>query len=290
MLAPGGEIDQPGPVADFALASLRAWPEFVRELEQESGVVIDYRASGALEVALHDAEAATLDAKAARQANFGIRSDTASHSGWYARHYPDDALVDPRHVTAALLTACRRRGVTLHENEPVLDISPLGHSVRTAQGEYEDSGVLIAAGAWSSRLFPGLTRTMPIRGHLISWSLAPGLLTPILRNGHTYLLQRRSGVLIAGVTTENVGFDRALDPAAIETVRSGAVRLLPELGPRPPENRWNGFRPGIEAPGPEIRHIEGTSIWTAFGHYRNGILLAPETATRVAAMLAGTLA
>jgi len=285
MLAPGGEIDQPGPVADFALASLRAWPEFVRELEEESGTVIDYRASGALEVALNDAEAAALDAKAAHQAKFGIRSEASSHSGWYARHYPDDALVDPRHVTAALLIACRRRGVEIHENEAVLDISPLGRSIRTAQGEYEDSGVLVAAGAWSSRLFPGLTRTMPIRGHLISWPLTPGLLTPILRNGHTYLLQRRSGVLIAGVTTEHVGFDRTLDPVSVETVRSGAVRLLPELGLQSPTERWNGFRPGIDANGPEIRRIEGTSIWTAFGHYRNGILLAPETATRVAAML-----
>ena len=84
MLAPGGEIDQPGPVADFALASLRAWPEFVRELEQESGVVIDYRASGALEVALHDAEAATLDAKAAwfqrhRQIIAAAEYDSSGH-------------------------------------------------------------------------------------------------------------------------------------------------------------------------------------------------------------------
>lgn len=286
MLAPGGEIDQPGPAADFAIASLRAWPEFVRELEQESDAVIDYRASGALEVALNDTEAVVLNAKAARQAEFGIRSEASSHHGWYARHYPDDAVVDPRDVTRALLAGCRRRGVLIHENEAVLDISSGGRVIRTAQGDYAASGVLICAGAWSSQLFPGLTRTVPIRGHLISWSLAPGLLTPILRNGHTYLLQRRSGVLIAGVTTENVGFDRTLDPAAIETVRCGAVRLLPALGSLEPGDRWNGFRPGIEASGPEIRRMEGTSIWTAFGHYRNGILLAPETAARVAAMLA----
>ncbi|MES1260759.1 MAG: glycine oxidase ThiO [Acidobacteriota bacterium] len=284
MLAPGGELDRASPVADLCLRSLRAWPEFAAALEQEAGAPIDFRRSGAIEVAFDEAEAGILNEKAAAQAELGIRSEPATHLGWPARFYPDDAVVDPRDVTAALLTACRRRGVRLHEHEPVLAVAPDGKSVFTAQGEYSDTGVLIAAGAWSSGLLPGLPRTIPVRGHLISWTLAPGVLEPILRHGHTYLLQRRSGVLIAGASMERVGYDRALDEAAVERIRKNAARLLPALGALPPDDRWIGFRPGIEGEVPAIGQIAGTAIWTAFGHFRNGILMAPETALRIASM------
>ncbi len=290
MLAPGGEIEAESPLAEFSLSSLRAWPAFVDELERESGVSIDFRRSGAVEVAYDDAEAAVLHSKAERQAGIGIRSEPTTHLGQAARFYPDDALVDPRTVTAALLEACRRRGVVLAEHEAVLAVSPDGKSVETAEGRYEDAGVLIAAGAWSSGLLRGAPRTMPVRGHLISWVRKPGELGPILRHGHTYLLQRRSGVLIAGASTEQVGFDRAIDEAAVEEIRANAARLWPALGHDAPVERWNGFRPAIEGDGPVIGRLSGDgasgdSVWGAFGHYRNGILMAPETASRILSML-----
>ncbi len=285
MLAPGGEIDGPSPLVAPALRSLRLWPGFVQQLEEESGVNIDYRRPGGMEVALDDAEASLLAEKATRQAALGIRSEAATFEGRAAQFYPDDAMVNPRDITRALLIACRNRGVVLLEHEPVLAIDPTGTSVRTACGVYSDAGVLLTAGAWSSALLPEAPRSFPVRGHLISWSLPPGLLDPILRNGHTYLLQRNSGTLVAGVSAELVGFERAIDDVAVETIRQNAVRLLPVLGSLPPGDRWNGFRPGIDAGGPAIGRIAGTAVLTAFGHYRNGILLAPDTAEQISGLI-----
>jgi glycine/D-amino acid oxidase-like deaminating enzyme len=275
MLAPGGEIDADSPLVAPAMRSMQLWPDFIGELQNESGIQIDYRVCGGLELAPDDE-------KASRQSALGIRSEDATHNGLPARFYPDDAQVNPRDVTRALVTACRRRGVLFHEHEPVLAVSPDGEGVRTGQGEYRDTGVILTTGAWTSQLLPKTPRALPIRGHLISWSLTPGLLGPILRLGHTYLLQRNSGVLVAGVSTELVGFERAIDEAAAETIRQNAVRLLPELSTLAPVERWNGFRPGIEANQPFIGKIEGTAAIASYGHYRNGILLAPDTALRVA--------
>ena len=72
--------------------------------------------------------------------------------------------------------------------------------------------------------------------------------------------------------------------AAVDNIHLRAARLLPALGSLTVEDYWNGFRPGLAggAEGPVIGRIPGTSIWTAYGHYRNGILLAPETASIVA--------
>jgi glycine/D-amino acid oxidase-like deaminating enzyme len=52
---------------------------------------------------------------------------------------------------------------------------------------------------------------------------------------------------------------------------------------------WNGLRPAIatadgEPGAPLIGRVEA-KLWAAFGHYRNGILLAPETARLVASQI-----
>jgi glycine oxidase len=279
MLAPGGEYKESSEVARMALESLRLYPEFVRELEAESDLSIDFRQCGAIEAGDENA----LALRASEQAALGIASNPFAYRGRTARFYPDDALVDPRQVTKALAEACRRRGVELREREAVTRVLNDGRGVETAGGVHEDDGVLIAAGAWSSSLFPGLPKTMPVRGHLIAWKKQRGLLAPILRDRGTYLLQRTSGWLIAGSTTEHAGYDRGIDEDAVEDIRRRAMALLPELGDDPPDERWNGFRPGIEGNAPEIGRVEGTRVWKAFGHYRNGILLAPVTADRIAA-------
>ena len=286
MLAPGGEVAEDTPHARMALESLHLYPQFVAELVETTGVPIDYRRSGALEIALTDEEAASLEARSHKQTQLGIRSHTASRAGAVsARFYPDDAIVNPRDVTAALHKACVAAGVAIRINEPILEILPQGRGVRSAQGTYLDDSVLLAAGAWSSPLWHDLPASIPVRGHLIAYAAHRGLLASILRHRQTYLLQRSSGSLIAGTSTEHVGFNRELDEGIIADISRRASSLLPELATLKPVERWNGFRPGIEGDEPLIGRIDGTALWTAFGHYRNVILLAPETARRIAELV-----
>jgi len=80
-----------------------------------------------------------------------------------------------------------------------------------------------------------------------------------------------------------VGFDRALDRAAAAGIHARAVRLLPRLASLTPSDAWLGFRPGIESGEPAIGRVEDSALWLAYGHYRNGILLAPATAERITA-------
>jgi glycine oxidase len=281
MLAPGGEIDSNTSLAKMAVRSLGMYPEFVRELEEESRVAVEYRRCGGIEVAMDDAGLEGLTRKSARQAAIGIASEPCRYRDWEARFYPDDAIVDPRTVNAALLKVCRQRGIVIHEHEPVTAVLANGSGVRTAQGEYLSDQVLIAAGAWSSTLLPGLPRVFPVRGHLVRFDMEPRLLTTIVRSGHTYLLQRESGALIAGSSTEDAGFDRTLDAAIAGDIHQRAAKLLPALARVAPTECWNGLRPATDS-GPVLGQFGETAIWTAYGHFRNGILLAPDTAQTIA--------
>ncbi len=284
MLAPGGEIESDNEAARLAVRSLAAFAAFVTELQAESGIAIDFQQDGAVELAFTEQEAAALEQKAKVQAGLGIPSVPIARDGaLYARFYPEDALVNPRDVTAALRVACERRGVQFLEDTPVLGLLDDG-TVQIAAGTLQADEVLVTTGAWTTALLPQ-AGVLPVRGHLISYGTIARQFAGILRHGHTYLLQRDTGEFLAGATREEVGFNRSLDPAAISDLQARAETLLPSLTGLDLKEYWNGFRPGIAGDIPWIGRIRGR-ISGAFGHYRNGILLAPETARIIAELLA----
>jgi glycine/D-amino acid oxidase-like deaminating enzyme len=287
MLAPGGEVAGRTGWAEFAVESLALYPAFVAELENETGLTIDYRCCGAMEIARTEAEWQDLLARRAVQSELGIRAEIVD-GGLF---YPGDGLVDPRDVTRALRCACQKRGVRILEQTRVLAIRVAAArvDVETAGGVLFGSAAVLAAGAWSGALPVfgedgriAIPASFPVRGHLLGYALEPGSVGPILRQGHTYVMQRSSGFTIAGTSSEQVGFDRTLDPQIVADIRARAEELLPRLRSAAEPTAWLGFRPATEGYEPAIGRVGNTCLWLAYGHYRNGILLTPATARRVA--------
>lgn len=291
MLAPGGEFAERSPWAALAIESARLYPAFVAELCEESGLPIDYRACGAVEYLEDEAAWQELLHRAAIQAATGIPSQRASGRSLF---YPDDAVVDPVDVMRALREACQRRGVEIRENSPIRALRPEGSAVRAIleNGAIEAGAAVLSAGAWSSAIQVRgvvLPTAFPVKGHLIGYDMQPGAIGPILRRGHTYLFQRSNGFVVAGTSSERVGFDRRIDPETARDIGRRAAALSPAPLPTQPARCWIGFRPGVDAPEPQVRRVEGSSLWLAYGHYRNGILLAPVTALRVASEISASL-
>ena len=215
-----------------------------------------------------------------------------------AMFYPHDSIVDPRELMKALGVACRRTGVWIAEQEQAQSLQVMERQVcvRTAASTRMAAAVVLAAGAWSTEIplkGPGSAaappRAYPVRGHLVGFRAAPGRLGPILRHGHTYLLQRGSGEIVAGTTEETVGFNARLDEARIADITGRAAALLPLLAAVPRESAWNGFRPAVESDAPVVRRWNDNPLWLAYGHYRNGLLLAPLTAQIVVSEISANL-
>lgn len=245
MLAPGSEFDAPSIWTELAAASMLLYPAFVDELRSESGLPIDYAICG------------------------------ANASGVV---YPADGFVDPRDVLRALRSVLERRGVPIHEQAPVAEF-------RTDT----ERAVVLAAGAWSSQILlrhrgqaVPVPESFPVKGHLIGYYRRPGSLGPIRRSGHTYILQRTTGLVIAGSTEERAGFNRKIDPRICHRIHKRAQLLWPELQGKLYDECWIGFRPATLTGVPAMGRVPHTNVWLAYGHYRNGILLAPVTADRIA--------
>lgn len=298
MLVPGSEYSEPCPALTFALHSLSLYPGFVAELEEESGLAIDFSQCGSLELAGSEEEleqlagrrkAQLLDRREVRERVPGIADAVAG-----ALLDPLEGQVDPRTVVAALAVAGRRRGLEIREQTAITALRWGGGCVvaRTAAGgEIVALRAVIAAGAWSSGLDAGvaLPRCYPVRGHLLGYRLEPGSLAHVLRFHHTYVVQRLSGYTIAGTSEELVGFDRAIHAGTVAAIAGRAHLLVPGLLPPAAADAWTGFRPGSDSSLPYLGRVEDSPVWLAYGHYRNGILLAPATAERIAAELTSSL-
>ena len=159
----------------------------------------------------------------------------------------------------------------------------------SAGGMLSGSAAVLAAGARSGAIPVNgadgqiaIPATFPVRGHLLGYTLEPGSVGPILRHGHTYVMHRSSGFTIAGTSSEQVGFNRELDSQIVDDIHARAAELLPRLRSAPKPTAWLGFRPATDDLAPAIGRLGDTCLWLAYGHYRNGILLAPATAARVA--------
>jgi glycine oxidase len=310
MLAPGGEIEHRSAWADFALESMSLYPGFVAELQQESGCLIDYQRHGAVELAFTGEELDHLDARAAAQSEMGIASESLDHAGLRellplldratagARYFPGDAITDPRHVTSALAGACRKRGVQTYEHRRVSAVRLLesGVEIESDAGRLTCARAVLAAGAWSGEVSVwrahervDIPASFPVKGHLLGYRLEAGSLGPIVRHAHTYLLQRANGFTIAGTSVENAGFDRRIDPGLVDDIHRRACNVLPCLAHAAPPQAWIGFRPATASLDPEIRRLPGSGLWLSYGHYRNGILLAPATAQRVSGEIIASL-
>lgn len=287
MLAPGGEAEEACEFTSLLLESRRMYPAFVREL----GGGIDYQECGALDVAYSAEELAALETRAARQQAAGISSHVVTseevREKWPlvsrdglagARFYPEDAIVNPRDVVARLAERCRELEVDLVEQQQI-------ESVRAG-----DEITVIAAGAWSGSIrvesAPPLPSSEPVKGHLIGYREPVGTCPTIVRHGPAYFLQRANGLLIAGASVEHAGFDRSISRKIQRDLQTTAERVFPHLASRDPDEVWTGFRPGPESL--RLGSWHAPDLLLAYGHFRNGILLAPVTAERIADLIAVT--
>ena len=256
MLSPEGERFPDDLWAHRAVESLRLYPGFVAELERESGRPIDYAVCGAIE----------------------------AH-----REFPNEALVDPRDLASALRFALRHHRVQLREHRTISSIAVNGDGVNAE--DLTARTVVIAAGAWSGQIQvngQSLPSTVPVKGYLLGYEGAPKL-GPIRRDGHTYILQRSNGYTIAGSTEQTIGFDRHIDSSLVAELQARAAALWPPLAALKPIDIWSGLRPGTETGRIYTERRNGYPLWLAYGHYRNGILLAPWTANYLAGQIAECL-
>ncbi|WP_328846382.1 glycine oxidase ThiO [Streptomyces sp. NBC_00258] len=290
------------------LASARRYPDFAAELTEATGQDIGYRQCGALAVALDADDRAHLREVHALQRRSGLESEWLS--GRECRRLEpmlapgvrgglrvdSDHQVDPRRLSAALVTACERAGVAFHRTwaERLTVVRDRAVGVVTTDGTALSAGqVVLAGGSLSGRLtgVPDdvLPPVRPVKGQVLRLAIpkrfAPFLsrsVRAVVRGSHIYLVPRDSGELVVGATSEELGWDTTVTAGGVYELLRDAHELVPGITELPLTETRAGLRPGSPDNAPLLGPTELPGLLLATGHYRNGVLLTPVTGDAMA--------
>jgi glycine oxidase len=299
MLAPYVEAHDPGPLLDLGIRSLALYDDWIDRIRRESGIDVEYRRIGTLEVALDPQHATELRNAASgdpnpqrtwmepaavrtRQPSLGALDGalfTPTH-GYVAAHQLAHALARAAEARGARFLATRARRITR---------TPDGFIVHTTTGDVKTSRVVLAAGSWSSAIEidgAAAVPVRPVRGQLLhlGWHEAP--LDTIIWGPECYVVPRLDGTVLVGATVEDVGFDERATSAGVRDLLDAFCELLP--------GGWGAAfleaRVGLRPAAPDDLPIIGRDpnvdgLVHATAHYRNGVLLAPITALMAADLI-----
>ena len=283
MLAPVTEADfGEDELLRLNLESAALWPAFAAELEEATGMPTGYRADGALVVAVDRDDAGELRRLHELQRALGLESEWLVPSAARALEpglapriagaidAPGEAQTDPVAVVAALRRALESLGGRIEQ----VNVESLA--------DLDADQVVLAAGAWSAQLAD--VRVHPVKGQLLHLRTRDGaqpLAGRIIRTPRCYVVPRADGRVVVGATTEEKGFDTSVDAGAVHRLLEAAWEVLPDVWELEFVQVIAGLRPATPDNRPLIGRASDRVVY-ATGHYRNGILLAPLTAQRVA--------
>ncbi|MGH7306330.1 MAG: glycine oxidase ThiO, partial [Candidatus Rokuibacteriota bacterium] len=255
LLAPIDESTETS-FARLALASWRLYPDVVRDLQERTGIDLEYMTRGTI----YPTSAAQKRRDVGRWADskeFGVEmlegeelrrlEPALAPAIHHAVFVKGDHWLNNQRLVLAYAQAAAAAGVELRTGCNVSRLVVEGGRARAVvtEGErVEGDAVLLAAGAWSGELMAGLgsLRIEPRRGQMIALAHVPAVVTHCV-HGEVYLVPRPSGELLIGATVERAGFQRAVTAEGIAGLLRSAIELVPALRELPIARTWCGFRP-----------------------------------------------
>ncbi|HMD43101.1 MAG TPA: glycine oxidase ThiO [Candidatus Acidoferrum sp.] len=295
MISPAPENLGSIPYVPISLASVALYPEFIRNVEELSGIDVGYRQEGAIDALFDENVEEELSTVIALQHGVGLRAEALD--GPQAREMepalsgrikaaifrPDEASLDNRAFTNAVLKAAQSRGVKIFAGNGARSIWKENGRCKgliLRHGRVEAGSTIIAAGCFSAQI-DGAAQYAPVfpaKGQMLALRCAPVEIRRMLWLEHTYLVPRNDGRIIAGSTIEHTGFDHSVTAGGIEKILSEVLQLAPGLEKAQIEETWAGLRPDSPDHLPILGPTDVDGLLIATGHFRSGILLAPITA------------
>ena len=303
VLAPFIEAHGRGTLLDLAVRSLDLYDQFVARVVEDSGAAVQYVRSGTLEVACDERGAAQLDAIHATCKERGIPSERLDGAAVREAEphlapsvtagllVESHGFVGASELTSALRRAATAHGVVFRTSAEATRVRANGGRVRidTSADSMVCELAIVAAGSWSGRVeVDGATQLpiRPVRGQIlhVGWPTPP--LRRVVWAPDCYLVPWSDGTVLVGATVEEVGFDERTTVAGVRSLIDATARVAPEVG----QASFLAARVGLRPATPDALPVIGRSVSVpglvyACGHFRNGILLAPLTASLLGDLL-----
>jgi glycine oxidase len=305
LLTPVHPWNYPEPLLRLDTESLALWGPLAERLREETGIDVEMRRTGLLDVISSEEDEREADRRVAWKREHGERAERLGAAEARreepllaetirgAIYLADLAQLRNHRAAPAFAAAAARRGAQILEHTAVLGLLTAEDRVvgaMTEAGPLRAATTVLAAGAWSGALLgdlcPPALRTVPCRGQMMLLRTVPGRLRHMVLSAGEYLVPRTDGRILAGSTLEHVGFDRAVTASGLAAIGAAVARMTPALAAAPVERTWAGLRPESPDLLPSFGWVR-EGLLAATGHYRSGIMLAPVTGEIVLELLRG---
>ena len=310
LLAPLGSLAGPGPFADLLLASFALFPSLVPELEDASGIRVEYEQTGALRVVRNPKNVPNLRKRMKAWQPLGLHmrwltgeearqlEPTLAPDVCAALYAPEESQIRASQVVKAFARAAANLGATLRGQTRITGIrQQLDRvtAVETSQGEtIACNQLVVAAGAWAAQWSQWLQielTVVPQRGQILALLQPTPPLRHIIFGEAAYLAPKQDGTVVVGATREEVGFDKQLTAGGVAWLLSTASRLIPSLEQSAIERMWAGLRPKTPDNLPILGAAPGwENVVLATGHGSVGIMLSAITGKALAELLVSGVA
>ncbi|MCH7626618.1 MAG: FAD-dependent oxidoreductase [Chloroflexi bacterium] len=293
-LSPLSGAGIPGPVHELAKEGMRIHSEFGELLPQETGVVTEYRMRPTLSLSFTENEVSEarktlawqqaqegyevrwVDSDAAREIEPRVSDDVLG-----AVYTEGSAEVEPYKFVLALTQLAEKEGVKVI-NANVTGIKRSGDrviGVSTASDEMSCSSVVVAMGPWSGEASAWLgldIEIRPLKGQILRLRAPGPEIACSVGWAGNYANTKQDGLLWAGTTEEEAGFDEHPTTQARDQVMASLLKMLPSLADAELVQQTACLRPlsadGLPILG-AVPGLEGAFVATGAG--RKGILLGP---------------
>lgn len=293
-LSPLSGAGIPGPLYPLADEGMRLHRQLSTILPQETGVDTQYHPHPALNLVFTEED---LDFEKSRlawrqqQEGYQVRwldrsearsvEPRVSERVLGAVHIEGTAEVDPYRFVLAMAQASEKLGATIRHGV----VKGLRREAERVRGVVLESGqvdcdrVVVAMGPWSSEGSSWLgipIEVRPLKGQILRLR-APG--PPVQCSvvwGHHYATTKPDGLLWAGTTEEEVGFDESPTNQGRETVMDALLKMMPVFADAQLVRQTACLRPLSPDWLPILGPVPGwEGVYVATGAGRKGILIGP---------------
>jgi glycine oxidase len=305
-LSPLSGFGIPGPLADIAQDGMRLHRDLSKSLLEETGIDVDFRLRSSLALAFTEADVRRLQAAMPwqqQQPGYTVRWLDIAEARRVEARISDETLgatltdgggaVEPYLLVLALTRAAERLGVTVRHGR-VVGLRRDGGRVTGVVLEREVlscATAVLALGPWTAAAsdWTGVPIDVrPLKGQIIRLR-APG--PPIECSvgwGHNYATTKTDGLVWAGTTEEEAGFDEESTLAARDEIGAALLKMLPPMADAQVAQQTACLRPVASDGLLVLGGVPGIDrLYVATGGARKGILYGPAMGHAIADLVLG---
>ncbi|MCH2528207.1 MAG: FAD-binding oxidoreductase [Dehalococcoidia bacterium] len=299
----------PDPLLGFTLSSFHAHKSLIPAIEEISGIPTNYQSNDKLNLAFTSEQANKLQSEIKWQKNIeGFEVSWVTGKDLLdieplvnpecigATLIKDQSSVEPYKLTLSAATAAEKLGTTII-TRGITDLLFSGDEcsgVKTESSEHLADVTLLTMGPWSQKASEWIGYDVPVRplkGQILRLD-APGInINTSVFHQSNYVGLKPDGLIWAGTTEEEVGFDENTTNEARDQIMMDLLTMIPSLDESRLVHHTACLRPLCIDSMPIVDKVSGFSnLFIATGAGRKGILWSAAMSHGIVDMILGNVA